>query len=303
MLAVIYVYAPLSLEDVAKLRWLDDTSIRHRQQVPRTRKGGSRGFRYRPNRRSECRRGPGLSNCPTDEIDRRMALVPDRSSRRLPRAICTRRTRQTGSRGKVSRAGNRPSLEWGLVELRKYRARSPLQAGFGSRQKSPHLHSDEICKRDEERLQRLSNSPTSEKAMRFLTELRCGKLRPGLFRLTERLDYQDPDAAVAAQSHPSNVAEAGVAGRRATEPQNRTRVRFAQPFSRDDVRTGGWPRAYRRFFWRFSARRRGTRPHSVEPEPMPDRAAAGAAGECQRLCWRSGQSKRWRWWITLRRIE
>ena len=89
------------------------------------------------------------------------------------------------------------------------------------------LASDEICKRDEERLQRLSNSPTSEKAMRFLTELRCGKLRPGLFRLTERLDYQDPDAAVAAQSHPSNVAEAGVAGRRATEPQNRTHLRVA----------------------------------------------------------------------------
>ena len=37
-------------------------------------------------------------------------------------------------------------------------------------------------------------------AMRFLTELRCEKLRPELFRLTERLDYQDPSADVATQS-------------------------------------------------------------------------------------------------------
>jgi hypothetical protein len=84
--------------------------------------------------------------------------------------------------------------------------------------------SDEICKRDEERLGRLSKSPTSDEAMRFLTELRCEKLRP---ELTEHLDYQAPSAAVAAQSHPSIVAEAGVAGRRATEPQNKTHWRVS----------------------------------------------------------------------------
>jgi hypothetical protein len=87
------------------------------------------------------------------------------------------------------------------------------------------LASDEICKRDEDRLQRLFNSPTSDEAMRFLAELRCEKLRPQLFRLTERLDYQDPGAA--AQSHSSKVAEAGVARRRATEPQNGTHWRVA----------------------------------------------------------------------------
>ena len=55
--------------------------------------------------------------------------------------------------------------------------------------------SDEICKRDEDGLERLSHSPTSDEAMRFLTELRCEKLRPELFRLTEHLDYQAPTAA------------------------------------------------------------------------------------------------------------
>ena len=102
------------------------------------------------------------------------------------------------------------------------------------------LASDEICKRDEERLQRLSNSPTSDDAMRFLTELRCEKLRPELFRLTEHLDYQAPSDAVAAQNHPSNVAEAGVAGRRATEPQNRTHWRVASRSLQPRRRANRW---------------------------------------------------------------
>ena len=143
--------------------------------------------------------------------------------------------------------------------------------------------SDEICKRDEDRLQRLSNSPISDEAMRFLTELRCEKLRPELFRLTEHLDYQPPSAAVAAQSHPTNVAEAGVAGRRATEPQNRTHWRVASRSLQPRRRANRWMAAsIPPIFWRFSARRRGTRPRSVEPEPVPDRAAADAAGEWRR---------------------
>src|SRR3984957_1414537 len=74
--------------------------------------------------------------------------------------------------------------------------------------------------------------------MRFLTELRCEKLRPELFRLTEHLDYQAPSAAVAAQSHPSIVAEAGVAGRQATEPRNKGhwRVSSRSPQARRHAR-------------------------------------------------------------------
>ena len=82
-----------------------------------------------------------------------------------------------------------------------------------SDQPSPRseVASDEICRRDEDRLERLSNGPTTDEAMRFLTELRCEKLRPELFRLTERLDYQAPTAAdVAIQSPSSWVAPAQV---------------------------------------------------------------------------------------------
>jgi hypothetical protein len=111
-----------------------------------------------------------------------------------------------------------------------------------SDQPSPRseVASDEICRRDEDRLERLSDSPTSDEALRFLTELRCEKLRPELFRLTERLDYQDPSAAVAAQSHSSNVSEAGVARRRATEPQNRTHWRVASRSLQPRRRANRW---------------------------------------------------------------
>ena len=91
------------------------------------------------------------------------------------------------------------------------------------------LASDEICKRDEDRLQRLSNSPTSDEAMRFLTELRCEKLRPELFRLTEHLDYQDPTPPPLLLKVILQVCRSKqrVARRRATEPQNRTHWRVA----------------------------------------------------------------------------
>ena len=59
--------------------------------------------------------------------------------------------------------------------------------------------------------------------MRFLTELRCEKLRSEFFRLTEHLDYEAPTATdIATQSPSSRVASAQVAKRRATEPQNKT---------------------------------------------------------------------------------
>ena len=54
------------------------------------------------------------------------------------------------------------------------------------------LASDEICKGDEDRLERLSNSPTSDEVMRFLIELRCEKLRPQLLSLAEQVDDKAP---------------------------------------------------------------------------------------------------------------
>jgi hypothetical protein len=47
-----------------------------------------------------------------------------------------------------------------------------------------NLASDEVCKRDEERLARLRRSPSSDEAARFAEELSCEKLRPQLLALT-----------------------------------------------------------------------------------------------------------------------
>jgi predicted transglutaminase-like cysteine proteinase len=51
---------------------------------------------------------------------------------------------------------------------------------------APSTH-DEICKRDEERLEQLRKTPSSEETARFASELGCEKLRPQLLRLTESL--------------------------------------------------------------------------------------------------------------------
>ena len=59
---------------------------------------------------------------------------------------------------------------------------------------------DESCKRDEERLERLRNSPSSEEASRFAGELRCETLRPQLLRLLESLGFAASTSASASQS-------------------------------------------------------------------------------------------------------
>ncbi len=47
---------------------------------------------------------------------------------------------------------------------------------------------DDICKRDEERLERLRMSPSSEEVARFPNELRCDKLRPQLTAVRLKLE-------------------------------------------------------------------------------------------------------------------
>jgi hypothetical protein len=65
--------------------------------------------------------------------------------------------------------------------------------------------SDEICGGDEDRLRRLSDSPTSDGVIRLLIELRCDKLRPQLINLAKRLDDKPPAPADAAQDAPSGA--------------------------------------------------------------------------------------------------
>jgi hypothetical protein len=97
--------------------------------------------------------------------------------------------------------------------------------------------SDEICRGDKERLQRLSDSPTNDGIIRLLIELRCEKLRPQLLSLAKRLDDKaqgaptDP-AQDASSGRPSaEVAPKGASAQavksRTTESQHRPRLRVA----------------------------------------------------------------------------
>jgi hypothetical protein len=230
-LAVIYAYAPLSLEDFAKPRWLDDISVIVNKSLAPA--------------KPEVRVDPIAAANVDEDLDYRIAQrMKSTEGWRSFLAI-----HPAGPHAQSARA----ALDK-LAPAEKPPAPAAAQASNGgsSDTKTPselaspdrpssrsEIASDEICKRDEERLQRLPNSPTSDEAMRFLTELRCENLRPELFRLTEHLDYEPPSAAVAAQSHPSNVAEAGVA-RRATEPQNRTHWRVASRSLQQRRRANRW---------------------------------------------------------------
>ena len=210
VLAVIYAYAPLSLKDVAKLRWLDDINVIVNKSL-----------------------APAKPEAGVSPVDPIAAANVDED---LDYRIAQRMKSTEGWRSFLAahpaglHAQSARSELDKLVSVEKPPALVAAQASL-SDIKTPSedtssdqpVASDKICRRDEYGLERLSHSPTSDEAMRFLTELRCEKLRPELFRLTERLDYQAPTAADLAIQNPSSwVAPAKVGRWRATEPQNKT---------------------------------------------------------------------------------
>src|SRR6516225_1152525 len=209
--AVIYVYAPLSQEDIAKLRWLDDINViinkwlaPAKQEVrvspvdPVAAANVDEDLDYRIAQRMKSIEGWRLF----------LGAHPDGPHAQSARAELDKLVPPEKPPTPVAvQASNDGSPETKTPS----EAASPSQPSSGSEGATPAA--DEVCGRDEDRLERLSNSRSSDEAMRFLTELRCEKLRPQLFRLTERLDYQDPTpaqnpapAAAATQGPSSTVA-------------------------------------------------------------------------------------------------
>jgi hypothetical protein len=245
MLAVIYVYAPLSLEDVAKLPWLDDINVILNKSL------------------ASARREAGVS--PVDpiaaanvdeDLDYRitqrvksaegwrsfLAVHPDGPHAQFARAELDKLV--LAGKSHVPAAAQAGPVAAQASDVRSLDTKAPSEAASPA-QPSPLSEvakhaTDEICKHDEDRLQWLSNSPTSNEAIPFLAELRCEKLRPELFRLTERLDYQDPSAIVATQSRSPQVAQAGAASRRAIEPHNRPHWRVASRSPQPRRRAARW---------------------------------------------------------------
>ena len=240
-LAVIYAYAPLVLREFAKPRWLDDISVIVNRPL-----------------------APAKPEARVSPVDPIAAANVDED---LDYRIAQRMKSTEGWRSFLAAHAAGPHAQSARAELDKLvpveKPRAPVaaQASDGgvsdmktpsedtsSDQPSPRseVASDEICRRDEDRLERLSNSPTSDEAMRFLTELRCEKLRPELFRMTGTVWTTSTSTAadVAIQSPSSWVAPAQVGRWRATEPQNKTRwsvsSRSLQP--RRHAKRGAAPR-------------------------------------------------------------
>ena len=223
--AVIYAFAPLTRDEIAKLRWLGDINV----IISKVLAPANREVRV-------VSVDPAAAANVDEDLDYRiaqrlksmegwrsfLAVHPDGPRAQSARAELDKLVgAQTPPAPELVQASNNGSPEMKTPSG----ATSASQPSPGSEVAMPTT--DEVCRRDEDRLERLSNSRSSDEAMRFATELRCEKLRPQHFHLTERPDYQDPTPAVAAQSHSSKVAEVGVAGRRATEPLNRTHSRVA----------------------------------------------------------------------------
>ena len=85
-LPAIYAYAP-SLEGVAKLRWLDDIGVFITKSLAPARPEANASA-VDPVAAANLDEDLDYRNRSADEVDRGMALVPDRSSGRPPRAIC-----------------------------------------------------------------------------------------------------------------------------------------------------------------------------------------------------------------------
>ena len=86
------------------------------------------------------------------------------------------------------------------------------------------LASDEICRVDQDRLQQLSSSPTSDGVIRLLIELRCEKLRPLLLLLAKRLDAAPAVPVDAAQDGSSNSPATQGASKGASAQEARSRA-------------------------------------------------------------------------------
>ena len=86
------------------------------------------------------------------------------------------------------------------------------------------LTSDEMCGGDQERLQQLSASPTSDGVLRLLIELRCEKLRPQLLLLAKRLDTAPAVPADTPRETSSNPPPAQDAPKSASAEERKPRT-------------------------------------------------------------------------------
>jgi hypothetical protein len=244
--AVIYAFAPLTRDEIAKVRWLGRINvIISKVLAPVTREVRMVSV------------DPVAAADVDEDLDYRIAQRMKSAERwRSFLTVHPNGPHAQSARAELERlvpAGKSPMpaaaqapvpVTAQASDVRSLNAKAPSEAASPAQPSPPSevakLATDESCKHDEDRLQWLSHSPTSDEAMQFLAELRCEKLRPEIFRLTERLDDQDPSASVAAQTRSPKVAQLGAASRRAVEPQDKPRWRVASRSPQSRRRAARW---------------------------------------------------------------
>ena len=197
-----YLFARPGLEEIAKLRWLDDVSVMI-----------SKSLAYAK---------PKAEVSPVDPI---AAANVDED---LDYRIAQRTKSPEGWRSFLTAHPGGPHAQFARAALDELVPpvtppapptvqaldRGPPETKAASEVVSPPppsaesetaaIASDEICRGDEDRLEQLSDRLTSDGVIRFLIELRCEKLRPQLLRLAERLDDKAPKTAADAAPGPSS---------------------------------------------------------------------------------------------------
>ncbi len=223
-----YLYARPSLGEIAKLRWFDDISVMISKSLayakpnaevspvdPIAAANVDEDLDYRIAQRTKSTEGwrsfltahPGGPHAQSARAELDKLATPV-----TPAAPMAAQAPDTGAADTTIPSGNiRPPLP----------STGPDAATVAS---------DEICRGDEDRLQRLSDSPTSDGVIRLLIELRCEKLRPQLLSVAKRLDDKAPAApADAAQDASSSVLPGPVA---LTPPLPPPRMRTNEPSKR-----------------------------------------------------------------------
>ena len=174
--AVIYAFAPLARDEIAKLRWLGDINV----IISKVLAPANRDVRV-------VFVDPVAAANVDEDLDYRIAQrVKSMEGWRSFLAVHPDGRRAQSARAELDKlvgAHSPPPPE--LVQASNKgspEVKTPSAAAFPSQ---PSLRSevatpttDEVCRRDEDRLERWSNSRSSDEAMRFVTELRCKKLRP-----------------------------------------------------------------------------------------------------------------------------
>jgi hypothetical protein len=193
--AVIYAYAPLSLKGAAKLQWFDDVSvIINKALAPSKREVGvppvdpiaaanvDEDLDYLIAQRNKTAEGWRLF----------LAAHPDGPHAQFARVELGELVpREKPPAPEAAQASNVGSLDAKTPS----EATSPGPPSSGS--EVARLTPDEICRRDEDRLEQLSNRPISEEAARFANELGCERLRPQVLALARSTALTPPTQGVA----------------------------------------------------------------------------------------------------------